>query len=164
MGDSWAFLHQGNPDDNGCAVAGFAFDIKFSAQKAGPFFHAGKAEAWAAKVARRINADSVVADGQLETPIQSPEHYFDSGGAPVPNGIMERLLCDAVKSEGHVPRDRGRKIVKVHLNANRNLFRKTIAFRLQRLVQSKVNEGGGVQFIRNVVDILAEAHELVLNT
>ena len=84
-------------------MAGRAFDVERAVDELHPLAHAGEAEAPSVSVARPVESDAVVADGEEQAAVERTQIEGRGPRTGMADDVGQRLLGHAEETEGRVP-------------------------------------------------------------
>src|SRR5262245_34586381 len=126
-------LPQWHPGRDRRAAAGTAGDVDLAADQKCPLAHAGKAQARAIAMPRRIESGAVVADSEFQPAVEALQRDARLPRSRVTADVAQRFLRDTKHAERHVARQGFGNVAIIHLQSNRKRAREAPALGFQRL-------------------------------
>src|SRR5262245_43769267 len=152
-------LLQWNPGLNQRATAGTALDLDLAAEQENPLAHADMAEARPVAMAGRVEANSIVADGELQAHVPALQADPGPAGPGVTGNVAQAFLRNAKQAERHIRWQLLGNVAGIGLHARRTRARDALALGLQCFDETEVFEQRGVQAIGQGMHVLAQSHQ-----
>src|SRR5262245_630616 len=149
-----ACLLQWNPGPDHRATAGTALDLDLAAEQHNPLAHADMAEARPVAIAGGVEANPIIAHGELQPAVHALKPDLGLAGPGVAGDVAQAFLCDAKQAERHIRRQPLGNVAGIGLHARRTRARETLALGLQCFDEAEVFEHRRVQAIGQGMHVL----------
>src|SRR6476469_7825122 len=109
--------------------------------------HARQAQAETMGRRRNVEADTFIANGELDGVAGSAKTNLDVLAPAVPNGVVQGFLENPEEAERHVRRDTGRDVVDVEIDPDPLLIAESLTEAARRGLEPHIHQIGWVELV-----------------